>query len=377
MKTEIRNRKFLLFLLRAAVAAAVVLGVITGINYFVDACHVITYRSQEQMAKLALEGNIVATPENYDDRIFQMAVVDHMQALPETVVVGSSRGMYLGSEITGYENLYNSCIFGACLEDWYAVLGLYRQKFSAWPARIIFEVSPWTFFGDNPEVRWSTMLKYRTAAEKLYADINHETLEIKAMEWTPFGSEGKPYYSRENPYFSLAYFQYNCFTIRQKGLDAFRGDDARVSTDPSEPADYPDGSIRNAAESENESPERLAKVRAASGPVTYEDLHRMTEIDERLRKAFENLVQDLLDSGTEVILYLQPFSETQCRYSFDENLNPVFRDVESYLRAFAAARDIQLIGGYDARDYGLGDERFMDYMHLDKQGTATVWNTDF
>ena len=100
MKTgtsEIGNRRFGFFLLRVLIGAALVFGVLVGINYFVDASHVITSRSHEQMAVLALEGNTVAMPENYNERSFQMAVVDHMKSRPETLVLGSSRGMSVAS----------------------------------------------------------------------------------------------------------------------------------------------------------------------------------------------------------------------------------------------------------------------------------------
>ena len=52
------------FLLRVLIFAVIALGIVVGINYFVDASHVITSRSLEQMARLVLEGNTVAVPEN-------------------------------------------------------------------------------------------------------------------------------------------------------------------------------------------------------------------------------------------------------------------------------------------------------------------------
>ena len=377
MKTEILNRRFLFFLLRFLIVAAIVLGLVVGVNYFIDASHVIASRSQEQMAKLVLEGSTVAVPDNYNERIFQVAVLARMPSIPETVVVGASRGMFLGSEITGFSNLYNSCVSGVCLEDYYALLGLYDQKFSGYPSRVVLEVSPWIFYSGNPETRWTEIYAYRTAAEKLYTRLNHKKPEIRAREIKPGESQEQPFYSRENPYFSLPYFQYNLEMLRRKGMGVFAENTARVSTDPSEAAEYPDGSIRYPASQENESEERLAKVRASSGAVTYEHVDRMTEIDPERKEAFESLVRDLLDHGTEVIFYLQPFSETQCRYSFDENLNPVFGVVESYLRELAEAGGIKVVGGYDARDFGLSDESFMDSIHPDRQATKAVWSAGF
>ena len=329
------------------------------------------------MAKLALSGKTVAVPENYNERSFQMSIVDQMKTMPETVVAGTSRGMYLGEEITGFSSIYNSCISGACLEDYYAVLGMYRRKFSGYPSRVILEISPWLFNGKVSEDRWTEIYTYRTAAEKLYAALNGRKPEINAVEWTPFGSDEKPFYSSENPWFSLAYFQYNCYMIRKKGLDAFTEEPPHESTDPSEPADYPDGTVRNAASREEESDERLAEVRAASGPVTFHNVQKMTRMDEEKTLAFEHLVRDILDQGSEIIFYLQPFSETQCRLSIDQEMNPAFMLVETYLRRFAGEHGIPVVGSYDARKYGLTDDRFIDSLHLDRKGTAYVWSSDY
>lgn len=83
------------------------------------------------MAELVLAGNIVAVPENYNERVYEMALLERMKEMPETVVLGASRGMYLGKEITGYKSLFNHCVSGACIEDYYAVPQLYREKFES------------------------------------------------------------------------------------------------------------------------------------------------------------------------------------------------------------------------------------------------------
>ena len=45
MKSEIGNRRFLFFLLRVLVIAALAVGIVAGINYFVDASHVISSKT--------------------------------------------------------------------------------------------------------------------------------------------------------------------------------------------------------------------------------------------------------------------------------------------------------------------------------------------
>ena len=44
------------FVLRVAIAAVLIVGVIVGVNYFVDASQVITPRGQDQMAELCAGG---------------------------------------------------------------------------------------------------------------------------------------------------------------------------------------------------------------------------------------------------------------------------------------------------------------------------------
>ena len=100
----------------------------------------------------------------------------------------------------------------------------------------------------------------------------------------------------------------------------------------------------------------------------------MVEIDLDKRKGYENLIDYLQASGTEVLIYMQLFSATQSYYCFDENMNPGYSLVYDYLINLADEKGIEIHGGYDARDFELDDGRFIDYMHLDRMGTNIVWN---
>lgn len=338
----------------------VVISLIIGVNTFVDASSVISPQHTE-LAKLALSGNTVSVPENYNERVFQICIVDNLDGIPDTVVLGGSRGMYLGEEITGYSRLYNNCVSGACLEDYYALLGLYQYRFKRMPNRVIIETSPWIFYGGNPESRWTEDERYYKSACDLYKLVNKT--EIPDSEDVTI----------ENPYISLAYFRYNLDKLitgeyKQKGPE-----DARVSTDPDESADYPDGTIRYEASTENESDERLAKVRSAVGAYGYEESDDMTDIDSEKAASFEALIDYLQECGTEVVIFMQPFSPTQCKFSFDENLNPGYSKAYDYLVDLGKRKGLSVRGGFDSREFGLGDEHFMDSMHLDKKGVATVW----
>ena len=356
--------KFLLFLFQFIFIILLLIAFVVFFNYSIDASHVINAKTHKAMAKLALAGNVVAVPENYNERIFQLAIIENMRIIPETIVVGSSRGMFLGKDITGYTNLYNHCVSGACIEDYYAILGLYFQKYKKMPSRVIIEISPWIFYEHNIETRWLENYSYRSACERFYKTINGKNIE----------KEGK---KKENPYFSISYFQYNFSYLKENGIKSFLSSPARISNDDSEAADNPDGTIRYKAILEKAGLGRLAKVQAYRGAVVNQGVHRMKEIDSKKKLDFENLIYYLLKNNVEIIIYLEPFSVTQCRFSFDNNMNPIFRTVEKYCRDFSKANNLKFIGGYDARKYNISDNSFINSMHLDKTGTAVVWSTDY
>ena len=359
-KSEIRNPQFRLFLGQVTLIICLFLATILTINYFVDASQVITTKSSTNMARLALSGKIVAVPKNYNERVYQVSIIEQMQSMPETIVIGSSRGMYLGKDITGFDNIYNHCVSGACMEDYYALLGLYDKKFTKLPKRIIIEVSPWVFYENNPDSRWSENYIYRSACKDFYERVNEKKFIRTKLK-------------RENPYLSIPYFQYNIETIQEKGSKAFTPPPAHVSTKVSEPADYPDGTIRYVASLELPNPKRLKKVKATNHGVTYENVHKMKQIGIQQKYEFENLIYYLLEKDVEVTFYLQPFSVTQCKFIYDKNTNPVFKDVEKYLNETGKKLGIRVVGSYKAKSLRLTDNQFIDFMHLDKEGTRIVW----
>lgn len=361
--TELLNKQLWRYVAQVSAVIFCILLLMFEINTRIDASQVITSRGHTKMAKLALAGKVVATPKNYNERVFQVSVVEEMSQIPETVVVGSSRGMFLGEELTGIDNLYNNCVSGACMEDYYAIFGLYDQKFAALPKRVIMEISPWVFYSDNPEARWAENYTYFSSAKKFYEKVNGHKLDSNIK--------------KENPYFSLPYFQYNISIWKEKGKVAFEGEPARESTNVSEAADYPDGSIRYEAGLENRSESRLAGVKAVNGGVTYEEVIHMIEMDDADIQSYEYMLNYLEENGTDVIIYLQPFSLTQCKYIYEKNTNPVFLKVEEYLRELAKERGLTIVGSFDSRGYDITDEDFIDFMHLDKAGTTIVWNTDY
>ena len=356
-------RRWFKFILCVVICLIGGMGLIVWINVSVDALYAISSSSYDEAAKLQLEGNIIAFPTTYNQRVFQSAVVSQMDEMPETIVIGSSRGMYIGERITGYENIYNNCVFGNGMEDYYSLLGLYYREFGELPKHIIIEISPWVFYDDSEEYRWTENYEYRTAAEKFYSVVTGETLEIPdAVEI-------------ENPFVSWTYFKYNVDVVGVEGVSAFDREDGHVSTDTAEFADMPDGTIRYKRWREQPNDTRYQKVLDGVGPVTYCNVDKMTEIGDKKRGYFEALITYLTENDIEVEFFLAPFSVTACRYIYDEGTNPVFDEVEDYLYEYAGRYGIAVTGHYDAREVEASNWNFLDFMHPDKTTIEKVWKT--
>lgn len=362
MENEIRNKDFIGFAFRACLGLLLAAGLVALVNDRIDASQVIHGDMYPQMAELALSGETIAVPANYDERRFQAAVILDMEKIPQTIVIGSSRGMFTGSDTTGLEDIYNHCVSGAILADDYAILGLYEEKFGTLPERVIIETSPWVFYQDVPEARWMENEDYKKAAEEMFLRVNGEPL--------PSGQSASE--KTENPYLSLSYFQYNLEALRKS--DPLSQKKVRISETEAEKADLPDGTIRYEAARENASEQRLQTVQDTTGGITYHDLDRMKGPDEALCKAYENLLRYLKDKGVKTVIFMAPFSATQCYYIYEQDLNPGVGLTEQYLKELGRKDNIPVVGGFDARTLGLTDETFIDYMHLDRSGNRILWD---
>ncbi|MGZ3606017.1 MAG: hypothetical protein ACXU9P_13815, partial [Thermodesulfobacteriota bacterium] len=93
-----------------------------------------------------LGGKMVAGPlGGYDERKLQRLIVEHYPRTRDMIVVGSSRTMRLQKRfIHGDLDFFNHSMAGADLEDYVAILGLYRDKGSL-PKTVVFSIDPWIF----------------------------------------------------------------------------------------------------------------------------------------------------------------------------------------------------------------------------------------
>ena len=351
---------------KSLLVAVTLLLTIIGVNKQIDCSNLLPNpATYNQMAKMCLAGDVVATPANYNERTYQVSVADMMRDVPSVLVVGSSRGMFLGKELPGLTGVYNCCVSGAELEDYYALVGMYESA-GLLPDTVVLEVSPWILFEKGTDNRWMENASYRSYAEDSWLFINRETLPFDC-----FGS------SRLSKALDYSYFRENIDYLLEKGPAALEGFNPHVSIVADEQAELPDGTIRYAAERENASEERTEKVKAGSkGPVTYKGLQNMTQVDEGRAEKLEHLVDHLIGRGCEVVFFLAPFSATQSEQIYSNGTNPGFPVAEKCVRDIASERSCRVVGSYDAAQFSFDDTNFVDFMHPDRKAVAVVWSSE-
>jgi hypothetical protein len=338
------------------------------INYFVDTSHI--WANYEKMAKLSLQGKTVATPANYNEREYQHQIIKNQKRIPDTIVIGSSRGMFLGKEILKQSSVYNHCISGGCIMDYFALLGLYQIIWRKMPSNIIIEISPWMFSNVSQEKRWQENQEYAYSAITFYDNII-----CKNSSFSKYSFYNNPIYSFPYLYTNITKTMQNLikFGVRQGFLRNKLI--VRESQNNNEQADLPDGVIRYPYEIENKNESRTKKVKESSKKaVSYQNCDKMESIDQERFENFVILIDYLQKQKVNITFFLAPFSETQSKYIYENNTNPVFKDIEKALTKLAIKHNIKLIGSYDASKYNLKDESFSDFMHGDKDSINLIWN---
>lgn len=339
------------FLWRTFVFAAPVLGVVVLVNYRIDPANVFAGGGLEKRAAMILlRGEHVAGLVNYDERLLQREFISGLEKRPQTVVLGSSRGMLIDRRNGRDSSLVNSSVSGARLEDMIAIYQLYEDHYIE-PQRVIIELSPYMFNGTYRDRRYQTLnAEYRRGAASVCGQSQGLSL---------WGGECQ----KKLELVSLSYFQSAVRTIGEN----VRTDTIFATADSVSETHlirFPDGSI---AYSENY---RNNGVTAADIQIAvdYGDGENFRTLSEERQKTFELFVDYLRARGLNVEFFLAPLPSEVC------GRRPVFKEVEAYVSAYAARQGIPVWGSYNARKYGLSLADFYDGMHPRKEVCDSIMN---
>ena len=289
-----------------------------------------------------LDGKMVAGPlVGYDERELQRLIIEQYPKRREMITIGSSRNMLLRKRFIREDvDFFNHSMAGAGLEDYMAILGLYRVKGDL-PKAVVFGIDPWIFNKNNglPHY-WKAISRYY---EKMMGEVRGREVKVDT-------SEPNKYMQLIN----LDYTRANCEHFwRGKGL---------YVVDTIEVDDFvrePDGSIHFPYRMRFKTDEKTHAYPPDAMPIHY--LNRFESFSGL--DLFAEFLHFLREKDVEIILLFLPFPPATYKLFDDNPRYQIVISLEKNLKDFATRNNIKVIGSYDPARYQLGEKDFFDDTH--------------
>lgn len=318
------------------------------------------YRNDSiKIAESIIEGNNTRFGSgNCNERRVKAKVIEEMPSKVDSIVVGPSTAVNIGNEILKEENTYNLGLSSADLYDIMAQFGLLEINEKDFD-RVVFCVDNY-FFDDVLNAGFTHHDELKS-----YAMYMIDTIEGKESN-LPSKNKWAPFKSAMSQLFSVTYFQSAVDVIKANSLFdlLFRTD---WSVNPSEYADSyfrPDASKAQSVMAKNASLEEVYKhAENYDLDLSFSNGIRPSEYS---KKVFEELIVYLLKEGVDVDLYLSPFSPALYE-RIDAEKYPLVSEVEDFAKSMAEKYSLDLIGSYDPKAVGIGNECFVDGRHIKEE----------
>ena len=293
-------------------------------------------------AATLLEGKMVAGPlGGYDERELQKLIVEHYSKRRDMITIGSSRNTLLRKRFIHEDiDFFNHSMAGAGLEDYIAILGLYRIK-GRLPKTVVLGIDPWIFNKNSglPQY-WRSLSRYY---EEMVVEINGKEIKVSVTQ--------------PNRYLQLINLDYT-----KANYEYFRSGKKLYVTDTIDIDDFvrePDGSVHFPYRMRFKADERKKPYPPDAMPIGY--LNHFESVSGL--ELFEDFIRYLGKKEVDVILLLLPFHPAA--YKLFSN-NPPYQtalSLEKYLKDFALRNGIKVIGSYDPGRYQLAGKDFFDDTH--------------
>lgn len=150
---EHSDKDHLLYLVVVGIGFICAVGLLVGVNIWVDPANILGSEKQEQrMAQLVEEGLNISGRSDFNDRLFQLFRIRLMDQAPDNIVIGSSRALQIRDGMLPGRTV-NNAVPGASLEDYFAILQLYGER-NMLPKHIVLVADGWLFNIANQQSRW-------------------------------------------------------------------------------------------------------------------------------------------------------------------------------------------------------------------------------
>ncbi|QGU95838.1 hypothetical protein GOM49_12690 [Clostridium bovifaecis] len=331
------------------------------VNYFVDPGNIFYKHGyyEKGIASILSKETNVENLSNYDERLLQKFYIDKLEKTKRIVVLGSSRAMQITEKVLKEEDMFNSSVSGASLEDLMAIYGVYKKE-NKLPKKVVIGLDPWILNKNNNQSRWKSLKEYYfyMQGEIGLHNGDKEKFDEKYLELV-----------------SLSYFQTAVDTLAKKENIAYASTDKEYSKTNVKRAD---GSLAYNEEFRNRSVEEVRKLalQYASEKPVY-NLGDFTTIDKVYKENFEEFIALMLKDGVEVEFYLSPYHP----YVYEKLISSadyrIVHEVERYFVEFAKDKDIKLNGSYNPSKVGCIEEDFYDGMHIKPSGVEKIFKNRF
>jgi len=293
-------------------------------------------------AAALLEGKMIAGPlGGYDERELQKLIVEHYSKRRDMIAIGSSRNMLLRKRfIRGEIDFFNHSMAGASLEDYIAILGLYRIK-GRLPKQVVLGIDPWIFNKNNglPQY-WKSLSRYY---EEMIMEISGREIKVSVTQ--------------PNKYLQLINLDYTRANYRY-----FRSGKKLYVTNTIDIDDLvreSDGSVHFPYRMRFKADERENPYPPDAMPIGY--LNHFESLSGL--ELFEGFMRYLEKKDVEIVLLLLPFHPVAFKLFSENPRYQVIISLEKYLKDLAHQNGIKVLGSYDPGLYQLEGKDFFDDTH--------------
>lgn len=315
-------------------------------NYRIDSAGIfkeLTYL--KNVANYLLDNKTIAGLKNYNEHKLNEFLIVNRKNKIDTIALGSSRIMLLRKTHLSLEGrpFFNHGLSGAVIEDYIAILGIYKKKKGYIPKNVIISVDPWIFNVNNDNLNWKRLINYYSYLFK----------KIRNTEYENSTSINKKYLQLINYEYSIS----NIDKIYSNKIDYYITDSVNID----DSLISSDGSIYYPFDVRYPNIDDIKKNAINAG--TY-NVYRFKYFNKMSnKKLFKSLIYYLKENNINVTFVLFPYNPITYDLLINNPKYDIIVDVEDFLIDYAKKENIQLLGSYNPyiNDFKVND--FSDGMH--------------
>jgi hypothetical protein len=325
--------------------------IIMSVNYFVDPANIFRKNYTSGIVDYLMQGYHVTNIGNCNERLLQKNYINRLERCPAEIVFGSSRAILIGESMIQSNNLVNSALSGATLEDFLAIYYLYEQKGWNNISKIIFVLDPWILNDNHGDMRWKTLQKeyqifYNILFEK---NVNNSfKLDITIP-------------SHYKELLSLSYLNTSVLNMFHHNTTHYLPTKEFCNEGMTK---HTDGSICYGINIRNATIEEQEKmIDEDFNNARRSFMANFTHLNPDYCLIFSKFIEYIQNKNTEVVFLLAPVLPKIYEYYEKNEYFKIVFDVENYFIGFAKKHQIKVLGSFNPAKYNFDDSGFYDGFH--------------